>query len=80
MKSRRSFIDFPERFVRRIHNSNIARFALTRNRSGEETVLRILREYCQYLILCMMFSKRMQNTPRITPRASGKTGVSRFRQ
>ncbi len=24
------FIDFPERFVRRIHNSNIARFALTR--------------------------------------------------
>ncbi len=30
MKSRRSFIAFPERFARRIHNQNIVRFALTR--------------------------------------------------
>ena len=29
MRSRRFFIAFPERFARRIHNSNIARFALT---------------------------------------------------
>ena len=30
MKSRHFFIDFPGRFARRIHSSNIARFALTR--------------------------------------------------
>ena len=44
MKSRRSFIDFPERFARRIHNSEHCAIRINPNRSGEETVLRILRE------------------------------------
>ncbi len=44
MKSRRSFIDFPERFARANPQLEHCAIRINPNRSGEETILRILRE------------------------------------